>query len=317
MYSHRKCIKKYYPHLSIILFKSFFFPFYISFRSLLEPLTVWFYIILFGIIIPLTLALTILCFTGGYARYHWYWHLVSAITGIQFTLFLVLPVIFCSGGVTYLVNCHNVQSPPARVILYLTLGPLFTLLIFKTNRFISLVACFTAFSFSIIALAGSLTHVLVIASGLFFCGLFLWIHLISYWFERMDRENFLLRDQIAGRSQELSSQIQATREAEEKGRREYNSKKNIVSFIFHEVRVPFNTLVLGLSNMETDGVFGHLKPDQLEVFEVVKASVQMMENVLNDVLDFQKMEEVCSSISLCLYTFYLFFAVIMTLYLQS
>lgn len=55
--------------------------------------------------------------------------------------------------------------------------------------------------------------------------------------------------------------------------------------------VPFNTAVLGFHNMDGDGVFSNLNPSQQGVLEAIKSSFTMMESVLNDVLDFQKMEE--------------------------
>lgn len=61
------------------------------------------------------------------------------------------------------------------------------------------------------------------------------------------------------------------------------------------VGVPFNTAVLGFHNMDGDGVFANLSPGQMGVLDAIKSSFSMMESVLNDVLDFQKMEEGNSS----------------------
>ena len=118
---------------------------------------------------------------------------------------------------------------------------------------------------------------------IFFIGFFLWIHLISYWTERTDRENFLLKEQITLKGLELVEQVKATEKAKEEQKNQYESKRRIVAFIFHEVRVPLNTLALGLANIEKEGVFNHLTKDQTEVLSAVKTSVEMMENVLNEV----------------------------------
>jgi len=57
----------------------------------------------------------------------------------------------------------------------------------------------------------------------------------------------------------------------------------MVAFIFHEVRVPLNTLTLGLSNLEKDAVFNQLSTNQREVLDAINTSVATMENVLNEV----------------------------------
>ena len=123
----------------------------------------------------------------------------------------------------------------------------------------------------------------VVTYILFIVGFFLWIHLISYWTERTDRENFLLKEQLSLKGEELIHQIFATEKAKEEQRNQYESKRRIVAFIFHEVRVPLNTLALGLDNIEKEGIFDNLSEDQKDVLSAVKTSIELMENVLNEV----------------------------------
>ncbi|KAJ3050160.1 hypothetical protein HK097_008859, partial [Rhizophlyctis rosea] len=165
------------------------------------------------------------------------------------------------------------------LLYYGTLGPLFMLSIYRLNR-----TFYLAFSI------GLLTIYLYIITGVpevqqpYTYGLFLTGFYLFYWQERVERDNFKLRHQ-------LKAQVEATRVAQGGEIREAASKRRFVSYIFHEIRVPFNTAVLGFHNMDGDGVFANLSPAQMGVLEAIKSSFSMMESVLNDVLDFQKMEE--------------------------
>ena len=55
------------------------------------------------------------------------------------------------------------------------------------------------------------------------------------------------------------------------------SRKAFMSFLFHEVRVPLNSVSLGVT--------------QLETLEMMKEGTTFMGSTLNDVLSIQKMEE--------------------------
>ncbi|KAI9001930.1 histidine kinase-like ATPase [Gaertneriomyces semiglobifer] len=125
----------------------------------------------------------------------------------------------------------------------------------------------------------------VIASAtLYGLGFYIWIILLAYWTEKNHRYTFLLK-------YELNNQMQATHHAKSAEQREAASKRRFVSYIFHEIRVPFNTAVLGFHNMEDEGAFKGLDESQKGSLDAIRSSFTMMESVLNDVLDFQKMEE--------------------------
>lgn len=69
-----------------------------------------------------------------------------------------------------------------------------------------------------------------------------------------------------------------------------HSKKRFVSYIFHEVRVPLNTALLAAQNLDGEGVFEDIDPDQRDMVHGLMGSLTMMEKVLNDVLSFNRME---------------------------
>ncbi|EIW70916.1 hypothetical protein TREMEDRAFT_73601 [Tremella mesenterica DSM 1558] len=105
----------------------------------------------------------------------------------------------------------------------------------------------------------------------------------SFLRERADRQIFALR-------QQLKFQFRATQKAQVLERKAADSKKRFVSYIFHEVRVPLNTALLAVQNLEGEGVFKRVDNEQAEMVHGLMGSLSMMEKVLNDVLSFNRME---------------------------
>ncbi|KAJ9096383.1 hypothetical protein QFC21_005205 [Naganishia friedmannii] len=105
----------------------------------------------------------------------------------------------------------------------------------------------------------------------------------SYLREKSDRQVFTLRTQ-------LKLQYRATQAAQVAERKANALSKRFVSYIFHEVRVPLNTALLALQNLQGEEVFGHCDHEQTEMVEGLHGSLTMMEKVLNDVLSFNRME---------------------------
>ncbi|EJU04543.1 hypothetical protein DACRYDRAFT_113942 [Dacryopinax primogenitus] len=112
----------------------------------------------------------------------------------------------------------------------------------------------------------------------------IFVQYLSYNFEMRNRQTFILNSQLklAYRSQQ-KSQIAETHAN--------NSKRRFVSYIFHEVRVPLNTAALAFQNLKSAEAF---KEDETETHETeihaLEASLSMMQQVLDDVLDLQRMD---------------------------
>lgn len=104
----------------------------------------------------------------------------------------------------------------------------------------------------------------------------LWIH---YTREAAERRLYTMRDR-------LKVQYRATQKAQVRESRAADSKKRFSSYIFHEVRVPLNTALLAVQNMQATGLFA---PDDIE-YTALEGSLNMMSKVLNDVLDFNRMD---------------------------
>lgn len=86
---------------------------------------------------------------------------------------------------------------------------------------------------------------------------------------------------------ELKVQIRRREKAQENERRASEGKRRLTSYVFHEVRVPLNIALLAAQNLESAGTI--VKDLELE-FHALKASLDSMTQVLNDVLDFNRMD---------------------------
>ncbi|KAF8159373.1 hypothetical protein B0H34DRAFT_703185 [Crassisporium funariophilum] len=103
---------------------------------------------------------------------------------------------------------------------------------------------------------------------------------VHYMRESSERRLYTLRDQ-------LKIQYKATQKAQINERKASDSKRRLTSYVFHEVRVPLNTALLAVQNMEASGTVAR---DQEIEFNALCGSLSMMSKVLNDVLDFNRMD---------------------------
>ena len=85
----------------------------------------------------------------------------------------------------------------------------------------------------------------------------------------------------------MKAQFKATQKAQVNERKAADSKRRLTSYVFHEVRVPLNTALLAVQNMAAVG--GIDKSQEIE-FTALEGSLSMMSKVLNDVLDFNRMD---------------------------
>ncbi|CAE6529714.1 unnamed protein product [Rhizoctonia solani] len=103
---------------------------------------------------------------------------------------------------------------------------------------------------------------------------------INWMRETVDRRLYVLRDQ-------LKTQYKQTQKAQISERKSSDSKRRLTSYIFHEVRVPLNTALLAAQNLA--GTNAIQREHEIE-FNALEGSLNMMSKVLNDVLDFNRMD---------------------------
>ncbi|MHB0945659.1 MAG: sensor histidine kinase [Sedimentisphaerales bacterium] len=83
--------------------------------------------------------------------------------------------------------------------------------------------------------------------------------------------------------------ISAKKYAEEKLLEMMELKAQFISTVSHELRTPLTAIREGIS-IVMDGIAGKLKPKQREFLELSKRNVDRLSMLINDVLDFQKLE---------------------------
>ncbi|QRW13620.1 protein-histidine kinase [Ceratobasidium sp. AG-Ba] len=103
---------------------------------------------------------------------------------------------------------------------------------------------------------------------------------INWMRETAERRLYVLRDQ-------LKTQYKQTQKAQISERKSSESKRRLTSYIFHEVRVPLNTALLAAQNLAGTGAIQ--REHEIE-FNALEGSLNMMSKVLNDVLDFNRMD---------------------------
>ncbi|KAH9930211.1 uncharacterized protein B0H18DRAFT_1116910 [Fomitopsis serialis] len=148
----------------------------------------------------------------------------------------------------------------------------------KINRFPAMLAASCFFGLAcglIIPIHTQMVRNLI--NFLCFQSFLLYIH---YMRENAERRLYTLRDQ-------LKIQFRATQKAQVNERKAADSKRRLTSYVFHEVRVPLNTALLAVQNMEASGSVA--KAQDIE-FRALEGSLSMMSKVLNDVLDFNRMD---------------------------
>ncbi|GAA5968789.1 hypothetical protein JCM11641_000734 [Rhodosporidiobolus odoratus] len=112
-----------------------------------------------------------------------------------------------------------------------------------------------------------------------FQGFIIFIH---YMREMADRRMYTMRS-------ELKISFKAKQRAQINERKMMDAKRRFSSYIFHEVRVPLNTALLAVQNLKANMAFDQNSEFGIE-YDALEGSLQMMSQVLNDVLDFSRME---------------------------
>ena len=83
--------------------------------------------------------------------------------------------------------------------------------------------------------------------------------------------------------------ITERKKAEEKLKETMKMKSEFTSMVSHELRTPLTAIKAGI-NLVVNGLAGEINEEQKEVLDISKKNVDRLARLINDVLDFQKLE---------------------------
>ncbi|GAA6063145.1 hypothetical protein JCM10212_001193 [Sporobolomyces blumeae] len=210
-------------------------------------------------------------------RKPWIWQIFTFssvwITGTAFLIDMYL----CD---FYGPNPHCGRKDYMSTMYYAISGPTIALFAMNMHRILATlfsVSWLITVSITILPQRGAWARNVVLV--ILFHGFIIFIH---YMAECSERRLFTMRA-------ELKVQYRAKQRAQINERKTMDAKRRFSSYIFHEVRVPLNTALLAVQNLKGLNVFGAESENAIE-YAALEGSLQMMSQVLNDVLDFSRME---------------------------
>ncbi|KZT61979.1 hypothetical protein CALCODRAFT_479467 [Calocera cornea HHB12733] len=231
-----------------------------------------------GIVFSLpVIILVLLNFPRMKIKYQWPYQIILMVATWQWAWYNVFDQWQCGFFISRAVNtcgAKDFQLTP----FYSAAMPFLALFALNQNRFFATIG-FVSFQImsGILIIPRYTTWSRYTVNSTIWHILLLYVH---FTLETAERRSYTLREQ-------LKDQCKATQKAQVNERKESDSKKRFVSYIFHEVRVPLNTALLAAQNLIGSG--GIKREDDVE-FQALEGSLKMMSKVLNDVLDFNRMD---------------------------
>ncbi|GAA6027725.1 hypothetical protein JCM8097_008002 [Rhodosporidiobolus ruineniae] len=271
--------EQWYNNKSLHIFGSFYLTlnWVLTISLLPHPWTTWNKVQLYGLGPALTVPLVVFAAFDMPRRQPWIW---------QFFVFASIWITAAANPID-MYNCGFYTSHPQcgnkdymATFLYTAAAPTIALFALGQKRLLTTIFCLgwlVLVAIIILPIRGSFARNVV--TTLLFQAFIIFAH---YMREMADRRMYTMRA-------ELKISYKAKQRAQINERKMMDAKRRFSSYIFHEVRVPLNTALLAVQNLKGIGVFSQDSEYGVE-YQALEGSLQMMSQVLNDVLDFSRME---------------------------
>lgn len=244
---------------------------------------------------PVTIALFLVCLTCPLrnSTISTVWYILLSMNSVLISFASVTKSLSCFYQREPITSCETGARPTlSSLFLYAILGPFLMLLVCKNSPLfqgIVLIPFLSAFIWRVIELNNNLSGWV---SVLFLSGSYVMIFLIYYQQEKASRANFMYAITTEEARKKLEHAIEETNIARLGEREAEQSRKNFTNYIFHEIRVPLNTIVLSTNYLEEDETFNSsISRDQRDIFGRIMQGLTSIGMILNDTLDFGKMTE--------------------------
>lgn len=244
---------------------------------------------------PVTIALFILCLDHPLRNIttQTIWYILLSLNSIMISMASVTKTLSCYYHREPFTSCETGARPTlSSLFLYAILGPFLMLLICKNSpifQALILLPFLVAFIWNVSVLNNNLSGWV---SLIFLFGSYVMIFLIYYQQEKASRANFMYAIKTEENRKKLEHAIEETNLARQAEQESEQKRKNFTNYIFHEIRVPLNTIVLSTNYLEEDQAFNSsITKDQLDVFSRIMQGLSSIGMILNDTLDFGKMTE--------------------------
>jgi len=170
--------------------------------------------------------------------------------------------------------------------VYSSLGLLLILIVMRLDRLVSILPFTLLLALMVWNSVVPDSHpVAEWSSVVFYVGAFAFGLLVSLLQERNERYVFQSGEQ-------LEIEIAERKAAERDALAAQQDRDKHINYIFHEIRVPLNTVVQSLNLMETDKELqAAASQDTLESMSRMQSGLGSMETIINDTLDFRRISE--------------------------
>jgi len=210
---------------------------------------------------------------------------------------IILRSFLCYYGVEPPVSCLEENRPISSAnysIIYILLGPFLVLNILNNDLRYQTPAILFMLGGVIwlIILVTRPKTVLTYFGIVFIVGAQLMAILVSRARDKTARSRYVGEVNNVRLSQNLVVEIKEKTAAQAMAAEEEQKRMQFTNMLFHEMRVPLNSVMLSINDLETDDSLKHnLNPDVVENFERVNSGMNAIVSVLNDALDLRRMAE--------------------------
>ena len=225
------------------------------------------------------------------------WYTLLSILSIMYAVGISIRTLLCFYKLEPENTCSAVNRPVSTAdftITYLLLGPILILIFLRNSikyQIPALILILSLVCWIIFATTPIIT-ILTFFSIAFILGSQILAILAIRSQEKSAADQFISEKNNKELNVRLSKEIDEKTKAQEKAQMEEEKRTQFTSFLFHEMRIPLNSVILSMSDLEADDqVKKTLDKDAVENFDRINKGLKTIIGILNDSLEFRKMNE--------------------------